>query len=250
MEFRGVSTPPSPDWPFPLLRSGRERELFDLGDHVLVVAADPSGLQPRLARFWFRATRDLVPNALVPLAAEGIPGALGPYWPDLAGRSTLLRRIHPCEVRCAVHGCLTGAAHDEYVAHGGVFSTRLPTRLRKGARLASPLFAPFLEDGQGRRRIIPVSDMADLVGFKTMHHLRERSLALFLRGYRHAADRGIILADAEFSFGRAPNGAWTLADEVLTPATSRYWSIDAWRPNVEPPRMDPQDVARRLGVLP
>lgn len=249
-ESRSVSSPPSPDWPFPLLRSGRDRDLFDLGDHVLVVAADRLKLLSRLARFWFRATRDIVPNAMVSLAAEGLPGALRPYWPDLAGRSTLLRRVPPCEVRCAVHGCLTGAAHEEYVATGGVFSTRLPARLRKGARLSSPLFAPFLEDGQGRRRIIPVSEMADRVGFRTMHHLRERCLALFLRGYRHASDREIILADAEFTFGRAPDGAWILADEALTPGTSRYWSLQAWRPDGEPPRMDEEDLARRFGILP
>ncbi|HWQ09348.1 MAG TPA: phosphoribosylaminoimidazolesuccinocarboxamide synthase [Holophaga sp.] len=247
--------------PFPLLRSEPDRRIFDLGELVLIVADDSvsshgqllGGVIPfkgrilsHLAGFWFEATRDLVPNPLLAPEACGIPGPLLPYWERLANRCSVLRKVEPCQVKCAVHGYLTGSAYEEYATRGSVCGMQLPPRLHKGARLRGPLFAPYVDEVDGRRRNIPMSEMMDMVGIKAVQQLKESSLALYMRGYHLAWERGILLADARFGFGWMENRTLILADQVLTPSLSRYWSMEDWKPGTAPPRMDRREL---LGYL-
>jgi phosphoribosylaminoimidazole-succinocarboxamide synthase len=239
--------------PYPLLRSDCHRSLFDLEDRLLMVATDrvsycgeplpetiplKGRLQTRLARYWFEATRDLIPDPLAMPGAEVLPDGLLPFKEELEGRVTFLKKTIPCAVTCGVRGYLTGSAYLEYEAQGTVCGVQLPPNLKRGARLRRPLFTPCLEDERGRRRPITLSEMTDLVGIKAMQELKARSLALYMRGYHLAWERGIILADARFVFGWLENGMLTLADEALGPGSSRYWSLDQWKPGVEPPRMN------------
>lgn len=241
------------DLPFPLLRSERDRDIFDLEDRLLIVANDGiaacgwalhEGIPPKgrvlagLARFWFDATEDLVPNPLVGLSADGVSERTRSCLDALGERCIVLRKVDPCQVKCAVYGCLTGAAYDEYGLKGSVCGLQLPSKLRKGARLQGPLFTASLDLGDGSSRSITMSEMMDMVGIKALQQMKERSIALYLRGYRLAWDRGILLADARFEFGWLGSGILMLADEVLTPSSSRYWSMDDWKPGLDPPRMD------------
>ncbi len=244
---------PGLELPFPLLRSERDRDIFDVEDQLLIVANDRiaaggwplhEGIPPKgrvlagLARFWFDATQDLVLNPLVGSSAGGVSERIRPYLSALGDRCTVLRKIAPSRVRCAVYGCLTGAAFDEYTLKGSVCGIQLPSKLRKGARLREPLFTAFLDLGDGLRRSITMSEMMDIVGIKALQQMKERSLALYLRGYHLAWDRGILLAEADFAFGGLGNGVLILSDEVLTPGSSRYWSMDDWKPGLDLPRMD------------
>ena len=252
---------PHLELPFHLLRSEPDRRVFELEDLVLIVADDSISahgqlmhaaiplkgrILTRLAGFWFEATRDLVPSALLPPGACGIPVPIRPYWHQLAGRCNVLRRVAPCQVKCAVHGCLTGSAYDEYATRGSVCGIQLPPKLRRGARLRGPLFAPYLDEAGGRRRNIPMSEMMDLVGIKALQHLKENSMALYMRGYHLAWERGILLADAQFEFGWLESGALVLADQVLTPSLSRYWSMEDWKPGTDPPRMGRRELLEYL----
>lgn len=252
------------DLPFPVFRRGKVRDVYDLGDALLIVATDrisafdcvmPEGIPGKgriltaVANFWFEATRDLIPNHLrsdVSLAADA---RLAPYLEQLEGRATLVTKTEPLPVECVVRGYLAGSGLKEYQADGSVCGVSLPVGLRLADRLPEPIFTPATKAAEGHDENIPFDRMAEIVGLDLGTRLRDLSLALYRRGCDLAEARGILLADTKFEFGVLPGGGLILIDEALTPDSSRYWLADQWRPGANPPSLDKQFLRDYLETL-
>ncbi len=251
------------DLPFPVFRRGKVRDVYDLGDRLLIVATDrisafdcvmPEGIPDKgriltaVAGYWFAATEDLVPNHF----RGGLtwPEALAPFRDQLEGRAVIVEKTRPLPVECVVRGYLAGSGWKEYQAGGRVCGVPLPPGLRLADRLPEPIFTPATKAESGHDENIPFERMAAIVGAELAGRLRDLSLALYRRGAELAATRGILLADTKFEFGLAANGELILIDEALTPDSSRYWLADAWRPGSNPPSLDKQFLRDYLEGLP
>ncbi|MCE1229506.1 MAG: phosphoribosylaminoimidazolesuccinocarboxamide synthase [Firmicutes bacterium] len=253
------------DLPFPVFRRGKVRDVYALGEHLLLVATDrisafdcvmPQGIPDKgriltqVANFWFHATRDLIPNHLVATQVKDYLAELQPYREQLEGRSILVRRTEPLPVECVVRGYLAGSGLKEYQADGTVCGLKLPPGLRLADRLPEPIFTPATKEDEGHDINISFERMAEIVGEERAAQLRQVSLALYQRGVELAAQRGILLADTKFEFGVLPDGSLIVIDEVLTPDSSRYWLADTWRPGQNPPSLDKQFLRDYLETLP
>ena len=251
------------DLPFPLFRRGKVRDVYDLGDRLLIVATDrisafdcvmPEGIPDKgriltaVAGFWFSATRDLVPNHF--RGDPSWPSVLEPHRAALEGRAVLVEKTRPLPVECVVRGYLAGSGWKEYQAGGAVCGVALPPGLRLADRLPEPIFTPATKAESGHDENVPFARMAEIVGADLAVRLRELSLALYRRGAERAAARGILLADTKFEFGIAANGDLLLIDEALTPDSSRYWLADGWTPGRTPPSLDKQFLRDYLESLP
>jgi phosphoribosylaminoimidazole-succinocarboxamide synthase len=242
-------------------RRGKVRDVYDLGDRLAIVATDrlsafdwvlPTGvpgkgrLLTQLSAFWF--DRLGVPNHLLSLdlAAMGEPFARQADLLD--GRSMLVRKAAVVPVECVVRGYLAGSGWKEYRRDGAVCGVALPPGLRESERLPAPIFTPATKAAVGHDENIPFERMADLVGAATAAELRDRSIELYRRAAEHAAACGLILADTKFEWGRTPDGALILIDEVLTPDSSRYWDAATYRVGESPPSFDKQYVRDWLEV--
>lgn len=255
----------STDLPFPVFRRGKVRDVYDLGDRLLLVATDrisafdcvmPEGIPGKgriltqVANFWFRATADLIPNHLLAERVEDFPPELQAYGGLLAGRAVLGRRTAPLPVECVVRGYLAGSGWKEYQGSGTVCGIPLPPGLRLADRLPEPIFTPSTKAEEGHDENIPYGRMEAIVGPDLAARLRTLSLALYARGADLAAQRGILLADTKFEFGLLPDGGLILIDEALTPDSSRYWLAEAWAPGANPPSLDKQFLRDHLEALP
>jgi phosphoribosylaminoimidazole-succinocarboxamide synthase len=253
------------DLPFPVFRRGKVRDVYDLGERLLLVATDrisafdcvmPQGIPGKgriltqVANFWFRATADLVPNHLLATQVAEYPAELQGHAAALEGRSILVRKTRPMPVECVVRGYLAGSGWKEYQASGTVCGIPLPAGLRLADRLPQPIFTPSTKAEEGHDENIPFARMADLIGADLAARLRDLSLALYTRGAELAAQRGILLADTKFEFGELPDGSILVIDEVLTPDSSRYWLADSWAPGCNPPSLDKQFLRDYLETLP
>lgn len=251
------------DLPFPAFRRGKVRDVYDLGDRLLIVATDrisafdcvmPEGIPDKgriltaVAAHWFAATGDLVPNQL--RRGGAWPRELEPHRAALAGRAMLVEKTRPLPVECVVRGYLAGSGWKEYQASGRVCGEALPPGLRLADRLPGPIFTPATKAEEGHDENIPFARMAERLGAPLAARLRDLSLALYRRGAEEAARRGILLADTKFEFGLADDGEVVLIDEALTPDSSRYWLADAWEPGRTPPSLDKQFLRDYLESLP
>ncbi|MBV9772922.1 MAG: phosphoribosylaminoimidazolesuccinocarboxamide synthase, partial [Gemmatimonadetes bacterium] len=244
------------DLPFPLLRRGKVRDVYDLGDALLMVATDrvsafdvvlPQPVPRKgevltlLSAWWFERTRDLVPNHLLSVDPDEI-AARHPQLQDSrdvwARRSMLVRRTEPFPVECVVRGYLSGSAWKEYAGAGTLAGEPLPAGLVESARLASPVFSPATKAETGHDENIPFARMAGIVGADAAERLRAASFALYERGREIAAAEGIIIADTKFEFGRDERGGILLIDEALTPDSSRFWPADRYLPGRGQPSFD------------
>lgn len=248
--------------PFPIFRRGKVRDVYDLGERLLIVATDrisafdcimPEGIPDKgriltaVANFWFEATKDLVPNHF--RHASDWPAALEPFRAELAGRAVVVERTEPIPVECVVRGYLAGSGLKEYQATGEVCGVKLPAGLKLADRLPEPIFTPATKAESGHDENISFARMAEVVGADLAARLRDLSLALYRRGSEIAAQRGILLADTKFEFGLAKDGTLLLIDEALTPDSSRYWLADQWTPGVNPPSLDKQFLRDYLETL-
>jgi phosphoribosylaminoimidazole-succinocarboxamide synthase len=240
------------------LGPGKVRDIFDLGDRLLMVSTDrisafdyvlPAGIPDKgklltqLSCHWFGLTADIVPNHLVDADVGGFPPELRPHAEVLAGRSMIVRKLRMFPVECVVRGYLAGSGHKEYVETGAVSGVKLPPGLQLAARLPEPIFTPATKAATGHDENISFERMVGIVGRADAERLRDASLALFDRAVRKAESAGIIIADTKFEFGRpAEGGPIVLADEVLTPDSSRFWDREAYRPGASPPSYDKQFV--------
>jgi phosphoribosylaminoimidazole-succinocarboxamide synthase len=244
-----------PYWP---VRRGKVRDVYDLGDRLLLVSTDrisafdwvlPSGIPDKgrvltqLSGFWFGLLGE--PNHLLSLDPAPLAELTAEERRSLAGRSMIVRKTAVVPIECVVRGYLAGSGWKEYRQHGTVWGLRLPQDLRESDRLPEPIFTPATKEESGHDINIPFERMVQLVGVEVAEELRRRSLAVYERGAEHARQRGIIIADTKFEWGRVDDEL-ILIDEVLTPDSSRFWPADSYQPGGSPPSFDKQFVRNWL----
>jgi phosphoribosylaminoimidazole-succinocarboxamide synthase len=234
----------------PLLASGKVREMYELGDRILMVASDristydvvhPTPIPDKgavltgLSAFWFAKTGHIVPNHFLS-AVDGVPE-------DVRGRAMVVKRLAMLPVECVVRGYITGSGWKDYGATGRVSGTELPPGLRESDRLPTPIFTPSTKAEEGHDEAIDFGAATELVGDRElMERVRDVSIALYAFAADHARDRGVILADTKFELGLDADGRLVVGDEVLTPDSSRYWPLDAYEPGRAQPSFDKQYV--------
>lgn len=254
----------STELPFPAFRRGKVRDVYTLGEKLLILATDrisafdcvmPQGIPDKgriltqVANFWFKATEDIIPNHLLATDVEDYPAELQAYAEILANRSILVRKTEPLPVECVVRGYLAGSGLKEYQQNSTVCGVKLPPGLINASKLPEPIFTPATKEDEGHDINISFERMCEIVGEDLGTRLRSVSLALYQRGVELAAERGIILADTKFEFGILPDGNLIVIDEVLTPDSSRYWLMDQWKPGANPPSLDKQFLRDYLETL-
>lgn len=245
-------------------RRGKVRDIYDLGDSLLMVATDRmsafdyvlgSGIPDKgkvltqLSAFWFDRTRHLVPNHLMTTRVEDYPAVVRPHAEALRGRSMVVRRTEPIAIECVARGYLSGSSWKEYQASGAVCGIPLPAGLRESDRLPQPIFTPATKATSGHDINISEQDAGTLIGYDLVTRLRELTLRLYAHGVDHADTRGIILADTKFEFGLTSGGELLLIDEVMTPDSSRYWPKDQYTPGGPQPSFDKQFVRDYLEAI-
>jgi len=252
---------------FPSLRRlqrGKVRDIYDLGDSLLmgatdrlsafdVVLPDPipdkGRVLTRISLFWFERMRPLVPNHVITADPAEYPEDCRPYADALRGRSMRVRKARPLPIECVVRGYLSGSGWKSYRRSGEVCGIRLPAGLEESDRLPEPLFTPSTKAEQGQHdENIDFDTAAGLVGPELAARVRDLSLSIYRRGAEMAAERGIIIADTKFEFGLV-DGELVLIDEVLTPDSSRFWPQDGYRPGGPQPSFDKQYVRDYLERL-
>ena len=236
------------------VRRGKVRDVYDLGDRLLLVSTDrisafdwvlPTAIPDKgrvltqIAAFWFKLLGE--PNHLITTAVDhmGLPPEVdrGP----LVGRSTLCRKTEVVPIECVVRGYLAGSGWKEYQQNGMVCGVKLPPGLTESARLPEPIFTPSTKAASGHDENITFDRMVEIVGRDLAEELQRRSLRIFQRGSEYARQRGILIADTKFEFGRV-GGELLLIDEVLTPDSSRFWPADQYAPGRGQPSFDKQFV--------
>jgi len=211
-------------------------------DYVLATGIPHKGrVLTQISLFWFDFLRDLVPNHLITADINQYPASLQKHADQLRGRSMIVTRADMFPVECVVRGYISGSAWKEYKTTGRVCGIELPKGLRESDRLPEAIFTPATKATTGHDENIPFSEMARLVGPELSRQLRDISLAIYVRAAEYARQRGIIIADTKFEFGRTPQGI-TLADEVLTPDSSRFWPADQYVPGRSQESFDKQYV--------
>jgi phosphoribosylaminoimidazole-succinocarboxamide synthase len=234
----------------PLLAAGKVREMYDLGDRVLMVASDristydvvhPTPIPDKgavltgLSAFWFHLTGDLVPNHLLSVT-DGVPG-------EARGRAMVVRKLRMVPLECVVRGYITGSGWKDYQREGTVSGIRLPEGLLESQQLPEPIFTPSTKAEVGHDETVDLDRAAELVGdADLLERLRDHSLTLYTRAAEHARERGVILADTKFEFGFDAEGELRVGDEVLTPDSSRFWPADGYEPGRSQPSFDKQYV--------
>ncbi|HTJ71643.1 MAG TPA: phosphoribosylaminoimidazolesuccinocarboxamide synthase [Actinospica sp.] len=240
------------------LGSGKVRELYEVDGKLLLVASDrisafdyvldtpipdKGRILTQLSLWWFEQLADLVPNHLVTTDPAMFPVELRDHKDLLSGRSMLCERLSMIEIECVARGYLTGSGLAEYQAHGTACGIALPPGLVDGSRLAEPIFTPAAKAAVGEHdENIDFAETARRVGAELAAEIRELTLAIYRRAHEIAAERGIILADTKFEFGQRADGTVVLADEVLTPDSSRFWPADLWEPGHAQSSYDKQYV--------
>ncbi len=237
--------------------SGKVRDVYTLDDkQLLFVATDrisafdyilATGIPHKgqvltqLSLFWFDFLADIVPNHLITANVDQFPPAAAKYADRLRGRSMLVQRAEMFPVECVVRGYISGSAWKEYKASGSVCGIQLPAGLKESDQLPEPIFTPATKAVTGHDENISFDAMCDIVGVETASHLRDLTLRVYNKAAAYARRRGIIIADTKFEFGRTAKGI-TLADEVLTPDSSRFWPADKYAPGRSQESFDKQYV--------
>jgi phosphoribosylaminoimidazole-succinocarboxamide synthase len=240
-----------------LVARGKVRDIYSLGEYLLMVATDrisafdhvlATGIPGKgmiltqLSLFWFEMLREIVPNHVVASNVKDYPEEVWKYRKDLKDRSMLVTRAQMYPIECVVRGYLAGSGWKDYVATGMVCGVKIEPGLREGDRLSRPIFTPATKSFRGTHdENITFDQMATLVGGEAAEKLRDISLSLYNRAAEHAESRGILLADTKFEFGSTPMGV-VLADEVLTPDSSRFWVRDLYSPGRSQQSFDKQYV--------
>ena len=246
------------DTPLPnLSHRGKVRDLYDLGDRLLIVATDrisafdvvlPNGIAGKgavltqLSAFWFERTASVVPNHFLRLAdgsqADELPFELPP---ELIGRSTIVRKAERLPVECIVRGYMAGSAWVEYQERGTVCGVRMPPGLQESGRFPEPLFTPTTKADVGHDETLSTEQFVELIGLEVANAIRLRSLALYRYGADYTRERGIIIADTKFEFGLI-DGEPIAIDEILTPDSSRFWDAEEYEPGRHQEASDKQYV--------
>jgi len=261
-----TKAPPLLETDFPalkLFKRGKVRDVYDLGDRLLVVATDrlsafdvvlPTGIPGKgiiltqVSLFWFDLLRDLVPNHVITANVEEYGADLQQYRAELDGRSMIVTKTEVLPVECVVRGYLAGSGWKDYQATGSVCGIPLPAGLQQSARLEPPIFTPATKAETGHDENIPFETMAETVGPERAEEARRISLEIYSRARSHAEARGLILADTKFEFG-LHEGRLIWIDEALTPDSSRFWPGDEYEPGRSQRAFDKQYVRDYLETL-
>jgi phosphoribosylaminoimidazole-succinocarboxamide synthase len=245
------------------VRRGKVRDVYEIGDHLLIIATDrvsafdvvlPNGIGGKgkvltqISLFWFEMMKDIVPNHVVASEVGDYPPALRKYGDVLRGRSMLVRKAEPMPVECIVRGYLSGSGWKEYKDRGTVCGIRLPEGLVESSRLDEPIFTPSTKADEGHDRNITFQEMRQIVGDVTAGRLREMSLAVYTTAREAAEKKGIIIADTKMEFG-VSDGRLILIDELLTPDSSRFWSMKTYEPGRGQDSYDKQIIRDYLLTL-
>ena len=238
------------------VKSGKVREVFDMGEHLLFVASDrvsafdvvlPNGIPRKgevltqISHFWFDKYADLVPNHRV---VDGLPDHLA----HLVPRSMVVKKAELLNIECIVRGYITGSGWKEYKKNGTVCDIPLPDDLLESAELEQPLFTPSTKADEGHDENISFEQAGEIEGRETAEKVRDLSLQIYTEARNYARERGIIIADTKFEFGRI-DGELILIDEVLTPDSSRFWPLDEYEPGRGQHAFDKQYVRDYLETL-
>ena len=235
----------------PLIASGKVRELYDLGDRLLLVATDristydaihPTPIPDKgkvltgLSVFWFERLGGVVPNHFIS-ATDGVPD-------EVRGRALVVQKLSMLPVECVVRGYITGSGWKDYLATGAVSGLELPPGLQESEQLPQSLYTPSTKAEVGHDEAIDFEQTVDLLGGDRAlaEQVRDVSIELYATAAEHARSRGVILADTKFELGRAADGTLTLGDEVLTPDSSRFWPVEGYAPGKGQPSFDKQIV--------
>jgi phosphoribosylaminoimidazole-succinocarboxamide synthase len=237
--------------------SGKVRDVYSIdGQQLLFVATDrisafdyilATGIPHKgrvlsqISLFWFDFLADVVPNHLITADVDQYPASVRKYADQLRGRSMLVQRAEMFPVECVVRGYISGSAWKEYKATGKVSGITLPAGLKESEAFPEPIFTPATKATTGHDENISFDQMCEIVGAETASHLRDLTLCIYKKAAAYARNRGIIIADTKFEFGRTPKGI-TLADEVLTPDSSRFWPADKYAPGRPQDSYDKQYV--------
>jgi len=245
------------------IKSGKVREIFDLGDRLLFVASDrisafdcimPNGIPRKgevltqISYFWFARTAAFQPNHLLSQAGEALPPALQPFAAQLSGRSMIVKKAQPLAIECVVRGYLAGSGWKEYRQSQTVCGINLPPGLKESSELPEPIFTPATKAETGHDENISFDQAAKIVGADVAEQVRAASLKIYSTAREYARQRGIIIADTKFEFGHF-EGKLLLIDEVLTPDSSRFWPADEYQPGRGQPSFDKQFVRDYLDTL-
>lgn len=245
------------------LKSGKVREVFDLGDSYLFVASDrisafdvimPNSIPRKgevltqISYFWFEQTESFQPNHLISRANEPLPKNLQPFTDKLARRSMIVKKCKPLAIECVVRGYLAGSGWKEYQKSQTVCGIKLPGGLKESSELPEPIFTPATKAETGHDENISFDEAKKIVGDEIAEQARASSLKIYNFARDYARKRGIIIADTKFEFG-LDNGKLILIDEVLTPDSSRFWPADQYAPGRGQPSFDKQFVRDYLETL-
>jgi phosphoribosylaminoimidazole-succinocarboxamide synthase len=241
----------------PLLGRGKVRDLYAIDDALLLVATDrisafdhvlgtgipgKGKILTQISLFWFEMMAEIVPNHLITADVRDFPERLKPYADQLEGRSMLVKRAAMFPVECVARGYLAGSGWKDYQATQALCGIPLPAGLQDGSRLPEPIFTPATKNQDGAHdENVSFADVEKVIGSEDATELRRLTLAIYQKASKHAESRGLVLADTKFEFGRTPEGI-VLADEVLTPDSSRFWDASAWKPGGPQPSFDKQFV--------
>ena len=233
---------------------GKVRDIYDLDDHLLIVATDrlsafdvvmPTPIPDKgrvltqLSLFWFNLLRDVIPNHV--LSSTAFPAPFDKYTDELAGRSMLVRKTRPLPIECVARGYLSGSGWKEYRANGSVCGIPLPAGLRESDKLPEPIFTPATKATSGHDENISFERVAGLLGNDLADWVRSVTLEIYRRAAAYAEPRGILLADTKFEFG-VLNGELLWIDEAVTPDSSRFWPASQYQPGGPQPSFDKQYV--------
>jgi phosphoribosylaminoimidazole-succinocarboxamide synthase len=241
----------------PLKARGKVRDIYDLGEHLLIVATDrlsafdvilpdpipdKGKILTQISLYWFQAMADLTPNHLVAHRVEDFPASLKPFADQLEGRSMLVKKCQPLAIEAIVRGYLAGSGWADYKKTGQVCGHTLPSGLRESDRLEEPLFTPSTKADLGDHDLnISLAEAEKIVGAETARQVASRAIAIYKRAREMAAKAGIIIADTKFEFGLLGDQL-LLIDEVLTPDSSRFWPADEYEPGRSQNSFDKQYV--------
>jgi len=243
-------------------RSGKVRDIYDLGRVLLIVATDrisaydvvmSNGIPDKgrvltqISAFWFDMLAEIAPNHLLSTKMKDLPEDCRQE--ELDGRTMLCHKAEVIPVECVVRGYLAGSGWREYKEHGTVCGIKLPRRLKQCAKLPEPIFTPATKAAEGHDENITFQQAGEIVGTDTVTELRDKSIAVYVRAGEYAASRGIILADTKFEWGRLRDGRCVLIDELLTPDSSRFWPADGYAPGRDQPSFDKQFVRNWLDEI-
>jgi phosphoribosylaminoimidazole-succinocarboxamide synthase len=267
-----MTTMRASDLPLPRIGRGKVRDIYAVGDdRVLLLATDrisafdvvmaetipmKGAVLTQISAFWFRELEGVVPHHMISASADEIIGevpALKDHRADILGRAMLCRRTTVFPIECVIRGYISGSAWKEYATSGTLAGEKLATGLVESAKLEPSIFSPATKAETGHDENITISRMREVVGREVADALERMTRAVYERGEEKTRERGIIIADTKFEFGRDKGGRIILIDEVMTPDSSRFWAVDVYRPGQPQPSFDKQplrdylDAERRAG---